>query len=316
MGSSYARIVKHSKPYIFMKTLFRITIILFITMMFTSIAGAQSDSKANWTKNPWSMGDSSRMDDFNCIMENFNMGDFPFCSKRHKYNGHWAGFELGIGGYVTPDFDMNFNPDYPYLNMNTARSIMFNFNPFELNVNIARQKFGFTTGLGFQTGNYYFTGHYVMIQDSANLTAYKATDTLGNPARMDVNKMVVSYLNLPLLFEFQTNRFRHMNSFHVTLGVIAGVRIGSYTKQVYEDKGETYYLTDESGNRVAMYEVEKRTVKERGPYHLSPFKVDAAFRIGWSHLNLFATYSLTQMFQKNQGPEVYPFTVGLTILGW
>jgi hypothetical protein len=152
-----------------------------------------------------------------------------------------------------------------------------------------------------QISNYYFTNNYVMLKDSNVLVAYKVQDAQGNYVDMKVNKMVVSYINLPLLFEYQTNRYRRLNSFHVSLGVIAGVRIGSYTKQVYNDKGESYFLVDDQGNKVATYDVEEYTARDRGAYHLSPFKLDAAFRVGWSHLNLFGTYSLTQMFQKNQG---------------
>ena len=260
--------------------------------------------------------DTARMHDFSCTFENFDVSDFPFCKNKNKYNGHWAGIELGIGAYVTPDFDMNFNPAYPYMSMNTARSLMVNFNPFELNLNLYRNHIGFTTGLGFQTLNYYFTENYVMLQDSSALVAYRVQDPQGNFVSLKTNKMVVSYLTLPLFFEYQTNRSRKINSFHVTAGVIAGVRIGSYTKQAYSNEGGTYYLVDDKGTRVATYDINKHTATSRGAYHLSPFKVDAAFRIGWSHLNLFGTYSLTQLFQKNQGPEVYPFTVGITLLGW
>jgi hypothetical protein len=211
---------------------------------------------------------------------------------------------------------MNFNPEYPYMNMNTARSLNVNINPFELNVNLYKNHIGFTTGLGFQISNYYFTNDYVMLQDSSTIVAYKVKDAQGNYVGMNVNKMVVSYLNLPLLFEYQTNRYRRLSSFHISLGVIAGVRIGSYTKQVYDNKQESYFLVDDQGNKVASFDVEHYSVRDRGAYHLSPFKLDAAFRIGWSHLNLFGTYSFTQMFQKNQGPELYPFTVGITLLGW
>ncbi len=299
-----------------MKNVLKIStlIFLFITLSVTSIA--QDGKKCPWHKHGWHMGDSAQMQEFTCTMDNFNMSDFPFCKNKKKYNGHWAGIELGINGYVTPGFDMNFNPAYPYMNMNTARSLTVNMNPFELNVNIYKNHIGFTTGLGVQVSNYYFTDNYVMLQDSTSLVAYKVQDAQGNYVSMKVNKMVVSYLNLPLLFEYQTNRYRRLNSFHVSLGVIAGVRIGSYTKQIYENNEGTYYLVDDKGNKIASYDVEHHVVRDRGAYHLSPFKVDAAMRIGWSHLNLFATYSLTQMFQKNQGPELYPFTVGITLLGW
>jgi len=299
-----------------MKTILKAAMIFSLLVLLSATSQAQDEKKYPFHKHGMHMGDSTMMSEVSCAMDNFNMADFPFCKNHKKYNGHWAGFELAVSGYVNSDFNMNFNPAYPYMNMNTARSLTVNFNPFELNVNLYRNKIGFTTGLGFQTSNYYFSDNYVMIQDSAKLVAFQVQDTFGNPVSMKVNKMVVSYLNLPLFFEFQTNPYRRMSSFHVSLGVIAGVRIGSYTKQVYDDKEGTYFLVDAKGNKIASYDVEHYAVHERAPYHLSPFKLDAAFRIGWSRLNLFSTYSLTQMFQKGQGPEVYPFTVGITLLGW
>ena len=239
----------------------------------------------------------------------------PFCRKV-KYNGHWAGVEIGINGFVNENFDMNFYPKYPYMNINTARSLMVNLNPIEFNVNIYKNKLGFTSGLGFQLSNYYFTGNYVWIKDSAQLAAYQVKDVNNNWVSLKQNKLFVCYMNIPLFFEFQTNAKRKLNSFHVTIGAIAGIRLGSYDKQIYSNIDQTYYLADVNGARVASYYVDDKVVRSHGAYHLNPFKLDAAFRIGWSHLNLFATYSLTPMFQDDQGPKVYPWTMGITLLGW
>ena len=174
----------------------------------------------------------------------------PFCHKK-KYNGHWAGVELGINGYVNSNFNMNFDPNYPYMNMNTARSMVVNLNPFEFNVNLVKNHFGFTSGLGFQLSNYYFTGSYVMIADSAQLVAYKIKDANNNYVGLKQDKLFVSYLNIPLLFEFQTNPKRNLKSFHVSLGVIGGVRLCSYSKQKYNSIDQTYYLVDDKGSRLA-----------------------------------------------------------------
>lgn len=299
-----------------MKNTIRLTFLLLFFITSAFVVNAQDGHRRSKHMHDWPMNDSTKWSAFHCPARDFSMDDFPFCKDKKRYNGHWAGVELGISGYVTPDFNMNFNPAYPYMNMNTARSLTVNLNPFEINANLCRNHIGFTTGLGLQISNYYFTNNYVMLKDSTALVAYQVQDSYGNPVSIPVNKMVVSYLNLPLLFEYQTNPFRRTSSFHVTLGVIAGVRIGSYTKQIYRDKENTYYLIDNNGKRVASYEVDHHLVRDRGAYHLAPFKLDAAFRIGWSHVNLFATYSITQMFQKNQGPELYPWTVGITLLGW
>ena len=175
---------------------------------------------------------------------------WPF-HKKGKYNGHWAGVELGINGYVNDKFNMNFDPRYPYMNMNTARSMVVNLNPFEFNVNLAKNRLGFTTGLGFQLSNYYFNGNYVMIPDSSQLVAFKVKDGNGNYVSLKQDKLFVSYLTIPLLFEYQTSPKRNLKSFHVSLGVIGGVRICSYSKQKYSSIDQTYYLVDANGSRLA-----------------------------------------------------------------
>ncbi|MFH1161043.1 MAG: hypothetical protein V1733_08860 [bacterium] len=245
-----------------------------------------------------------------------NWSTFPFCSKKGKYNGHWAGVDFGWNGYVTKDFNMEFPPSEQYLNLNTARSLMVNLNPLELNVNIAANKFGFTSGLGFTLNNYYFSNSYTWISDSSALKAYNTVTDKGSTVSMKVNKLFVSYITLPLLFEFQTNPGHRVSSFHVTAGVIGGLRLQSYQKQRLYQWQDTYYLVDDKGTKVASFYANNAVIRNHNPYHLNPFKLDAALRIGWSYLNLFATYSITPMFQKNQGPEVYPWTIGITLLGW
>jgi len=299
-----------------MKTFEKIALIVLLVVMIIPAVNAQEEKQSHKHRHGWQINDSTGMKDFRCCMNDFDPENFPFCSHHSKFNGHWAGIELGISGYTTPDFDMNFSPAHPYMNMNTARSFTVNINPFDMNVNLCHNHFGFTSGLGLQISNYYFTGNYIMLKDSAELVAYKVQDEDGKDVELDVNKMVITHITLPLLFEYQTNPYRKLNSFHVTLGVVAGLRIGSYTKQEYEDKSGKYFLVDETGRQVASYELDHRMVRDHGSYHLNPVKLDAAFRIGWSHVNLFSTYSLIPMFQKNQGPELYPFTIGITLLGW
>lgn len=304
----------------------RITIIAALSILFAAVSatlsaqdntGTEKSKKhsRDW-KHTWHMNDSSGTYNFSGSFKDCPFSDFPQCRKKDKYNGHWAGVDLGFAGYLTPDFDMNYGAASSYLDMNSARSLVVNVNPFELNLNLYKNHIGFTTGIGFSTANYYFTGNRVMLSDSATLKAYRIQDDKGNLVGLDKNKLVVSHLNVPLLFEYQTNPYRRLSSFHLSLGVIAGVRIGSYTKQVYHEKDGQYFLVDDKGGKVATYDVSRNVVRTKGSYHLSPFRMDATVRIGWSYLKLYGTYSLTSMFQKDKGPEVYPFSVGITLAGW
>jgi hypothetical protein len=248
--------------------------------------------------------------------KDMNMKHCPFMCKRNKFNGHWAGIELGWNGYVNSDFNMTFPANEQYLNINSARSMTVNINPFELNLNIAKNHFGLTSGLGLSFNNYYFSNSTLLIHDSTSLVAYKIVDQNGKNADMRVNKLTETWLTLPVLFEYQTNARIRMNSFHVALGVVGGLRICSYTKQSFYSRNTTYFLQDDNGKTVGTVYVDEHPTRTHNQYHLNPFKVDATMRVGWSFLNLFATYSLTPMYQKNQGPELYPWTVGITLLGW
>lgn len=298
-------------------TLSLILSLISVNLFAQSESGSEKSKKhhSHW-KHSWPGNDSSGMYNFSGSFKDCSFSDFPQCRKKGKYNGHWAGIDLGFSGYLTPDFDMNYGAASPYLDMNSARSLVVNVNPFELNLNLIKNHVGFTTGIGFSTANYYFTGNRVMLSDSSTLKAYRIQDEKGNLVGLDKNKLVVSHLNVPLLFEYQTNPYRRLSSFHFSLGVIAGVRIGSYTKQVYQEKDGQYFLVDDQGQKVATYDVKRHVVRTKGSYHLSPFKMDATVRIGWSYLKLYGTYSLTSMFQKDKGPEVYPFSVGITLAGW
>ena len=133
---------------------------------------------------------------------------------------------------------------------------------------------------------------------------------------MKVNKLSVMWLTVPVLFEYQTNSKMKWNSFHLTLGVVGGVRICSYTKQQFYSRNTTYFLQDDNGKDIGSVDIDNRYTRTHNQYHLNPFKLDATMRIGWSFLNFFANYSVTPMFQKNQGPELYPWAIVITLCGW
>jgi hypothetical protein len=245
-----------------------------------------------------------------------HMGRCPFMCRKGRYNGHWAGIDFGWNGYVNTDHNMTFPPSQNYLDLNTSRSMTVDLNPFELNLNIAKNHFGLTSGLGLTFNNYYFSNSTLLIHDSSALVGFKLVDQNGKKADMRVNKLSVIWLTVPVMFEYQTNSAMKWNSFHISLGVVGGVRICSYTKQQFYSRNTTYYLQDDNGKNIASVYADDRFTLTHNQYHLNPFKLDATVRIGWSFLNFFANYTVTPMFQKNQGPELYPWAVGITLIGW
>lgn len=212
--------------------------------------------------------------------------------RKPKFNGHWAGFYMGINGYLTADNSLDLPQNYSFLDLRYEKSINVHLNIFEQNFPLISNKLGLVTGLGFEWNNYRF-------DNDVKLDGSKDTITGGTPdgVRSIKSKLNVRYLNVPLILEYQTNSKNNTNSFHIGAGVVGGLRIGSHTKNIYEGGG-------------------KRKDKVRDDFHLSPLKADAILKLGWGKLNLYGTYSLTSLFRDNRGPELYPFSVGITLLSF
>lgn len=201
---------------------------------------------------------------------------------------HWGGFEMGVNGFLNSDngFDME-NELY---DLDYARSFVFNLHLFEAKLPFFKGHGGLVTGLGFSWHNYQFKGGTNLF--TTNDSTWAANDTLFS---YDKNKLKMGYIKVPLLLEFNTS-LDNDKSFHIAGGVEAGFRIASKTKQKFEYEGETY------------------KTKVKGHYNLNPWKFSAVARIGYGPVTLFANYSLTTLFEKDKGPEIYPFEVGVTLI--
>ncbi len=210
----------------------------------------------------------------------------------HSFKGNWSGVELGMNAYLTPGNSINMDKKYQYMELKYEKSFNFNINFFQQSFNIIGEHFGVLTGMGLQWYNYRFSNNTILTNDSNKIGGYYNTDTKRTYSK---SKLTASYLVIPILFEYQTNPFHNTNSFHISAGVIGGVRLSSHSKQVYK--------TGNSTNKPKVYD----------SFYLQPFRLDATARIGWGPLNIYANYSIIRMFRKGRGPQLYPFTVGLIL---
>lgn len=217
----------------------------------------------------------------------------PKKKKQPDFYGNWTGLEIGFAGYLTSDNKMEMPASYEYMDLKYPSSLLVNFNFYQQSLNLFKNKLGLVTGAGIRAVSYHFDDDVVLTSDSIFSGVHEA----------DINKdyikskMVTSYLTVPLLLEFQTNPDHNLNSFHLSAGVIGGLRIATYTKTVFNTT---------SGS--------KTKPKVKDDFYLMPYVLDATVRIGWDQLNLYATYSLVEMFKENKGPELYPISLGLSFM--
>ncbi len=213
-------------------------------------------------------------------------------TKKKKFRPHFAGLEIGLNNYLTPDGSLSLPPDQLYMDLNTGKSWNWNLNVIDYGFGLGTDKIGIATGLGFEFINYNFDGQNSIRKDpdTGNIIPYYP-DYAGNIMK---SKMNIAYVTAPLLLEFQIPAGK--KRIHISGGVIGGVKMWSNTKLKYKISGE------------------KSKEKARGDYNLSPLRWGFTARVGYRMINLYANYYMTPLFKENRGPELYPFSVGLALI--
>ncbi|PKP39600.1 MAG: hypothetical protein CVT98_01195 [Bacteroidetes bacterium HGW-Bacteroidetes-15] len=220
--------------------------------------------------------------------------DFTY-KKKPSFKGHWAGFEWGFNGFMDPNHSINMKDDLKFMELRQGRSWNINLNIMQYSLGFGTDKIGLVTGLGFEFNDYHFRNQ-TSIKVSDGITVVDSF-YIDNNLNVTKTKLSTSHLTVPLLLEFQipTSNDRHRIFF--STGVIGGVRLGTHTKVLYEGAG-------------------KGEDKKRGDYNLSAFRYAVTARVGYRGLKLFANYYPTPLFEKEKGPEVYPFSIGLILLSF
>ena len=203
--------------------------------------------------------------------------------------GHWAGFGINTNGFLNADGKIATGDAAGFLELDHARSIGFNFNLVEKRFPIFREYVGLTTGLGIQWNRFALKNN-VDVMVSADST-YGVENTT-----VDYKKNVLrsTYLQIPLLLEITTNKDND-KAWHISAGVVGGIRIGSSLKTKWEDAGKT----------------NKDRVKSN--YNLNPFEAHATAIVGYGDISLYVNYGLTQVFEKDKGPNFAPVSAGILV---
>lgn len=113
--------------------------------------------------------------------------------------------------------------------------------------------------------------------------------------------LVTNYLEVPLEFRYDTRPNDIARSFSWAIGGRIGVLASSLMKVKYKEEGEMIKL------------------KDKKSYGLNPIRYGVYTRIGIGGFNWFAFYNLSEMFEKDKGPEatmMNTMTVGISINGF
>ena len=216
----------------------------------------------------------------------------PF-GKNKKFRGHWAGFELGLNNYVNKDFSTSLKPDDRNFELNASGSWVFALNFLQFNIPFGRN-LGLVTGMGSVWNNYHYRNNVNVYEDvNGVMVAEPELEKWYNK-----NTMNTWNFDVPLLFEFQIPVAHKKPGIFVSFGVVGSAKVLSWGKQHYNMDGNRY------------------EINERSDYLINALRYGFTARVGFKYLKLFANYDAVPLFQKDRGPEIYPVSVGITLLSF
>jgi len=199
----------------------------------------------------------------------------------------WLMLDIGINSFLQ-DGKFGVSGDESVLELNAGKSFDFNLYVFKQRIGIIQNHVNLMYGLGFDFSNYGFAQNIQLDKNTNPLTV----TTLPDDVELKRNKLHTTFVNVPLMINFETNR-KKSKSFRASAGVYAGVLLGGKTKQKDNDGDVTKIKDDFNVNR---------------------FRYGVRGEIGVGPINFFANYSLTPMFNEGLGDNLQPLTVGLSVI--
>lgn len=106
------------------------------------------------------------------------------------------------------------------------------------------------------------------------------------------SKFSVTYLDFPLEFRLKTNK-----KVYASVGVKLSYVIDAKTKY--------------KGDKLSGYQ---GILKEKQVSNIDKFQFGPQVRIGYEWVHIVAYYSVTRIFEKGKGPDVYPISLGITFM--
>lgn len=205
----------------------------------------------------------------------------------------WGGLELGINAYMNSNNNFDLPPGFSGLELRQEKSVSVALNLLQKDFELGKSNIWFYTGLGVSWNNYRFDNNVSLV----NSNPIAMMSDTSSSRHYEKSKLVSSYLTAPLMFQAFTSR-NPKKAFHISAGALLGLRLGSHTKQKYEEDGKTY------------------KPKTYDDFNLNPFRYGFRVAAGYGKFQVFADYYASTLFRDGKGPSLYPVNAGITLVGF
>ena len=161
---------------------------------------------------------------------------------------------------------------------------------YDLQIKKSRVSFAFGAGISFVD-----IYNNSTLYDSTSGSGAKFTPMPHYPDTVKLNKVALTYIDIPLELRIRTNRDRFDQLWKFNIGFKAGIRIDAYTRTIIKNPRESERLK---------------------PYpDFNLFRMGPTIRIGYSSFNFTAYYGVLGVFKNNRGPNINEWSCGISFNG-
>lgn len=157
------------------------------------------------------------------------------------------------------------------------------------NYMIGKSNFSFSPGIGFGIHNLYSDTWPDLVNDS--IAFIKFNDTMDYKK----SKLTATYFDIPVELRFKSKK---------DLRFAVGFKFGFLMKMQAKYKGEDFMNNDDH----------TVIIKQGRIKYAESNRYGFVARLGYKWFNLNGYYSLSSLFREDKGPEMYPISVGITII--
>ena len=145
---------------------------------------------------------------------------------------------------------------------------------------------GLGAGLGFMSQNVHTNAYPddTTINGTASVLM-KIPDSL-----YEVNKLSLNFITAAIEIRIHSNENKKRERFKFSLGMLAGYLVQNHIK------------FDGKYGKTKIYNIK----------HLNNFQYGVEGRIGYSNFGINGYYSLVDVFEKGKGPELIPYSIGIS----
>lgn len=163
---------------------------------------------------------------------------------------------------------------------------------------ISNSHFSFAAGLGISSSNIYFDQQTAVMNTASSKITFQDVDT-ASAKYFKRSKLNTTYLEAPFELRYFANKDNRNRGFKMAIGMHVGTLLGAHSKTRHSGPGISDIITEKVGTK----------------RYVQGWRFVPVLRIGWGNFSVYGTYSISSLFNDGAGPQVYPYSIGISISG-